>query len=337
MKTCVRSLLIVTVAAVFAAGFLAKTAAQKRGDNFSHSTATHKKINCNSCHKVPTANWASASKFPDTVDYPDHASCIRCHRTDFFRSNRPAICAICHTNVSPRGETRFDFPLRNRSQEFSTIFPHNVHQDILAGIQKKYDVAVAHFVNVKFVKTDDPPRPQFNNCAICHKTMADLPQYATRSLLPAKPLTEPAAETFTARAEFFKDAPNNHASCFSCHYQSQKPVGTDCASCHRLTAPYFETSVVRRYSLKFDHQEKEHAVKDCMACHIRIAQNFDVRSLTDADVPILSCKQCHEARLKEEIGKREDSLAAKQAVFQCAFCHTSAIGSFQIPSSHRIR
>jgi hypothetical protein len=211
-----------------------------------------------------------------------------------------------------------------------------VHQDIIAGVPKKYsEVAVAHFVNVKFVRADDPPPPRFNNCAICHQTAANLPSYATRRLLPGQQLTAPAAENFTAKAEFFKDGPSGHASCFTCHYQNQKPVSTDCASCHRLAAPYFEANTIVRYSLKFDHQEKEHAVKDCMSCHIRIAQNFDLRSMTDADVPVLSCTPCHATPLKEEIDKRENTIAAKQAIFQCSYCHTSAIGSFPVPSSHR--
>jgi hypothetical protein len=345
MKTFVRSLLIVPVIAVFAAGFLMKTTAQKRGDSFSHRTAAHARVNCNSCHKVPTANWQSVRQFPDVADYPDHDSCIQCHRDDFFRSNRPAICAICHVNVSPRGEARFVFPLRSRSQEFSTIFPHNAHQDIIAGVQRKYDVAVAHFVTAKFETADDPP--QFNNCTICHKTADGLPPYATRSLAGTQPLTEPAADTFTARAEFFKSSPTGHESCFACHYQSQKPVRTDCASCHRLTAPYFASNAVLRYSLKFNHLEKRknnpgedcpvgcHSSTDCMSCHIRIAQNSDLRSLTTADVPIITCMQCHANNLNEEIGKREKSIAEKQAVFQCNYCHTPAIGSFKIPSSHR--
>ena len=328
------------VALILAASFLDKSAAQKRREEFLHSTAAHKKIACNSCHKVPTPNWASAREFPDVADYPGHASCVGCHRSDFFRSNRPTICAICHVNVSPRGEARFAFPLQNRSQEFSTIFPHNVHQDILVSEEKsprenRYRVAAAHFIKVGFERSDDP---QFNNCAICHKTMASLPQFAPRSLLRGKLLAEPAAETFIPQAEFFKDAPVNHASCFSCHYQNQKPVRTDCAGCHRLAAPYFASNVVPRYSLKFNHQSKEH-VKDCMTCHVRITQISDLRALKDADVPALTCStsSCHGPKLKEEIDKREKSIAEKQTVFQCNYCHTSMVGSYEIPVSHRNR
>ena len=121
-KKRIRIFLIVLTAFVFAASFWNTVSAQKGRDNFSHSTASHKKINCASCHKNPTANWTSARGFPDVADYPGHASCIGCHRADFFRGNRPAICTICHVNVSPRGKARFAFPVKSRSQEFRNDF-----------------------------------------------------------------------------------------------------------------------------------------------------------------------------------------------------------------------
>ncbi len=337
-KNRIRLFLIALTAFAFAASFLERTSAQKGRDSFSHSTAAHKKIDCASCHKNPTANWTSARGFPDVADYPDHDSCIGCHRNDFFRGNRPAICAICHVNVSPRGKARFAFPVKSRSQEFSTVFPHDVHQDIIASNEKKYEqVAVAHFVKAGFKFIDDEDKkPQFNNCAICHQTPDDLPKYTTLKPLRTESLTNPAAENFIARAEFFKNNPDNHASCFNCHYQGQKPTRTDCAGCHRLTAPYFESGIVRRFSLKFNHASENHANKDCTVCHIRITQTSDLRMLTNADVPLLTCSSssCHGDELRDEIGKREKSISDKQTIFHCNYCHTSEIGSFKIPASH---
>src|SRR5215212_4800145 len=50
---------------------------------FSHATAQHRKA-CDSCHTNPSENWAqvraSDAAFPDITDYPEHASCIDCHR-----------------------------------------------------------------------------------------------------------------------------------------------------------------------------------------------------------------------------------------------------------------
>lgn len=336
-KNRVKILFLVLAIFAFAASFWNKTSAQKGRDTFLHGSASHKKINCSSCHKNPTSNWSSARGYPDVADYPDHDSCINCHRSDFFRGNRPAICSICHTNVSPRGEARFPFPVKNRSQEFETIFPHDVHQNIIASNEKKSDVAVAHFVKANFrTMVDDDKKTQFNNCAICHPTATVLPQFTTFKPNKTESLVEPSADNFTAKPEFFKDMPDNHASCFNCHYQAQKPVRTDCAGCHRLTSPYFESKTVRRYSLKFDHASENHANKDCTTCHIRITQTSDLRSLLNADVPLLTCStsSCHGDELSDEIGKREKSIADKEKIFQCNYCHTSAIGSFKIPASH---
>ncbi len=340
MKNRIRLFLIALVAAFSAASLLPVTTAQKRRDNFSHATASHKKIDCSSCHKVPTANWIQARGFPDVADYPGHDSCIQCHRNDFFRGNRPAICSTCHVTSSPRGEARFAFPVRSRSQEFSTIFPHDVHQNLIASSKKRRsDVAVAHFVRAGFTAAADDDKPQFNNCAICHATPAEVPKFESRIRGSLQPLTDAAAESFTPTAAFFKDAPNTHASCFNCHYQNQKPNRTDCAGCHVLTKPYFESNVIKRFSLKFNHQDKDHINKDCTTCHVRITQNADLKTMMNADVPILTCStsSCHGDNIKTEISQREASITASQPAFQCTYCHTPSIGRFQIPPSHQSR
>src|SRR5919109_945765 len=46
---------------------------------FSHATKEHRE-DCSKCHNIPTKNWQTARQFPDVADYPDHASCVRCHR-----------------------------------------------------------------------------------------------------------------------------------------------------------------------------------------------------------------------------------------------------------------
>lgn len=336
-KTRLKVLFAVLVGLMVVASFWNKAAAQPGSDEFSHSTASHKKINCSSCHKIPTANWTSARGFPDIADYPDHSSCVQCHRNDFFRGNRPTICTVCHVAAGPRAKERFEFPVSQRSQEFETIFPHDVHQNIIASNEKKRHVAVAHFVNASFIRIDDDDKkPQFNNCTICHPSATVVPEFKSYDPIKTEILTTPATEVFIPKAEFFKNMPNSHESCFNCHYQAQRPVRTDCASCHRLSSPYFESNVVRRFSLKFDHASENHANKDCTSCHVRITQTADLRNLINADVPLLTCStsSCHGKELSSEIGKREKSINDKQQVFQCIYCHSTAIGSFKIPSSH---
>lgn len=339
MRGRVRIILVVAVAMLFGASFLNVSTAQRRKGSFSHASASHIKINCSSCHKNPTANWVAARGFPDVADYPGHASCVGCHRSDFFAGNRPAICAGCHTNPGPRGAARFPFPVRTRSQEFATIFPHDVHQDLIASNDPRKDVAVAHFVNVSFHTADDPKAQVFNNCAVCHETASTLPKFGTRGLPPLKPLAEAATDGFGPAAAFFKTSPNSHASCFTCHYQNQKPDRTNCAGCHTLTAPYFESDEIARYSLKFNHLSTNHANKDCTTCHVRITQNSDLKTMTTADVPIQTCStsSCHGPAITGEITKREAALAERQPTFQCIYCHTPEIGRFPVPPSHQNR
>jgi nitrate/TMAO reductase-like tetraheme cytochrome c subunit len=309
--------------------------AQNR-DRFSHATGAHKRLDCGSCHKMPTANWVSARGYPDVADFPGHASCINCHRREFFAGNRPAICAGCHVNPGPRGAARFPFPVPSRSQEFSTIFPHNIHQDVIAKRVDDGEIVVAHFVKASFSITRDDP-PQFNNCAICHETTKALPKTVDRIPIGLQPLGQAGVDAFVPKPSFFKDKPDGHASCFTCHYQGVKPAAASCAGCHSLTPPYFERQEIARYSLKFDHQQKEHSVRDCMTCHLRISQNADVRTLKDADVPFIACVQCHGDKISEELAKRAETTAAKQPAYQCSYCHTTAVGRFPVPTSHEQR
>ena len=325
--------------AIFAASFLPRSSAQQR-DRFSHASASHKKLECASCHKMPTSNWVAARGYPDVAQFPGHAACAKCHTRDFFVGNKPAFCAGCHTNASPRSAPLFPFPVRSRSHEFSTIFPHSIHQDVIASTRKGSPVAVAHFVNAAFARVPEDA-PTFNNCTICHESTKTLPKFAARVPAGDKPLAASTAENFTPVAAFFKSMPSGHASCFQCHYQGVKPAATNCAGCHQLTAPYSASAIVKRYSLKFSHDEvnekgdKVHT-RDCMTCHVRIAANGDLKTLKDADVPIMTCTACHNhaSDLKKELDSRADSIDKKTPAFQCAYCHTTNVGVYPVPSSH---
>src|SRR5215210_7033805 len=143
--------------------FSGESATQSRND-FLHNTAAHKKIQCSSCHKVPTGNWRSSRGYPDVADYPGHAACFSCHKSEFFAGNKPAICAGCHVNPGPRGGARLPFPVRTRPTDFSTIFPHDLHQNILASRIDKKELAVVHYVKAGLFSPDDPPA-RFNSCA----------------------------------------------------------------------------------------------------------------------------------------------------------------------------
>ena len=321
---------------------------------FSHNTRAHKEgkyKDCSSCHALPTKNWASARRdsFPDVATYPSHTSCFGCHTKDIY-SRGGAFCGNCHVVPTMRARAVLPFPARSRPGQFTTLFPHNVHQDLIAENRRETVYSPAHFVRASFgaLPTIQDNKPNFYNCAICHTTASKVRKYGARRAAGLKPLGEIIPDTFESPvvAPFFKDSPANHSSCFNCHYQYKNlPAGKQsCAGCHEASKPFREREVTERYSLKFNHDRVGHVEKDCMSCHLRIAQNNDIRSMKDADVPILACLQCHatqeEQRSKSilniEIAQREDSIAKNERpIFQCTYCHTSAVGRLETPASHR--
>ena len=333
-------------------------------NNFVHSIPAHRE-SCSSCHKSPTGLSTAETltgedyKYPDITDYPDHDACISCHRQQFFKGARPAICSICHTKVSPRDKARFAFPQTGKSGEFATRFPHDVHQDIIAELEnpspRGNGIAAAHFVNAGLAlpaRVQDDKKNDFNNCTICHapaaakvyNTVARRPQLValeTGMVIPSH------REKITAPAGYFKTLPSGHDSCFNCHYSEQQPTRNNCAGCHiQRGSPVSESSVIQRFSLKFNHNEPAenggtgpHDV-ECANCHVRITQSADVRTL-DPDVPVLTCatSSCHGAKLKMEISERTDALEEKQKnpqleIKSCSYCHNTFIGSYQVPKSH---
>ncbi|HEU4932923.1 MAG TPA: hypothetical protein VFT48_12660 [Pyrinomonadaceae bacterium] len=113
---------------------------------FSHATPKHQAA-CNTCHKVPTKN---ATAYPDIKDYPDHDACVSCHRPQFFKGARPPICSVCHSKTSPRDEVRYAFRNPTSKLQFTTEFPHDRHQDVIAMLRFSH------------------AQQSYNNCTICH-------------------------------------------------------------------------------------------------------------------------------------------------------------------------
>lgn len=365
MKPVFTILFIAVAAVAFCSVVIEPTSAQRRARAFSHNTPAHrtgKYTDCAFCHKLPTTNWAAPrpdklEPFPDVANFPNpHGQanatvCISCHTRDVY-TDGGVFCGTCHTVASMRargGAGVLPFPVRGRARQFSTIFPHSTHQDLLA--VNRRDVAVAHFVQASFsradIRADDKAPPDFYNCSICHKTDDKMPRFAARKFADLKPLAQVVTDTFErpVTAAFFKTSPASHASCFTCHYQYQNlPEGKrSCAGCHEQTQPYVEKRALERYSIKFDHQRAGHVEKDCASCHVRIAQNADIKTLKDADVPVAACWSCHATQEEDrtrkilfvEIEARDKSIADKQPAFQCTYCHTSNVGRFEIPSTHR--
>jgi hypothetical protein len=358
MRLFLRSIFVVLAAALFGSTFLTHSSAQLAGKTFSHLTKSHQYADCKICHTLPSRNWMSpradkSDPFPDVTDYPfnvpdtrgsaKHTACFGCHTKDIYL-NGGIFCAGCHIAAGPRarpGSGLRPFPNKAHGTQFVTIFPHDVHQDVIASKDSRHDVAIGHFAFARFTAPPANRKPEFYNCSVCHQTPNSLPKYAARKPISDQKPLPAAADNFKPTAEYFKNVPMNHASCFSCHYQRIQPVSTNCAGCHKLAdKPYFPSDVVERYTLKFSHEqlgkrsqvgERVHA-KDCMTCHVRTAGSSDLQALKnkkEPEVPFSTCVSCHSDDIKDQLEKRE-----KDKTFQCAYCHTPAIGRYEKPESH---
>ena len=308
---------------------------------FLHSSDKHKSLQCNDCHKIPTA-WNAKRDFPDVADFPDHEACVRCHRQQFFTRQAmvgtgPSICTVCHVRAAPREGGRFAFGSPNNSdqaakpkqeRQFTIEFPHDKHQNAIARVewQGMQTAARPSHHRLKPVAFDDK-KPDYNNCSICHRTDMNLAAIA----LPA-PNTDPAI------LHPFKSMPHAHDACFDCHWRDLKPVSNDCAGCHKLTAVAFAPATLpKRISAKFAHEggKGEH-VMECTTCHINITRAATLRGLAP-DVPIAACASCHKDDKKITYPKAvtiEEEFTQYKKTGECTYCHTPDVGKKKPPPSH---
>ena len=288
---------------------------------FSHATKKHQ-AECSTCHKIPSEGWQKTKSHPDITDYPDHAACVSCHRPQFFRTDRPVICSVCHTKVSPRDDARFPFRKPTSLLQFSIIFPHDKHQDVIAQLQPPLVFPRATFNH----RVDDKAQ-LYNNCTICHVQQTDAP----------RPPNNAWADGFVPDTASFKTAPSGHASCFNCHWKSQQPIAGNCAGCHaRADNPYLAANSPVRISLKFNHErggEKKNHVAECTTCHINITKSATLRGLKP-DVPITACTECHNKDGLRQDVSRELAAIDKNPAFVCVYCHTSEVGKRDPPPRH---
>lgn len=177
---------------------------------------------CATCHTIPALNLSVASNAYDIKDYPKHESCLGCHRQQFFKGARPAICANCHTVVSPRGDVRFPFPktAERADSDFALNYPHKNHVKSTMLIQFKTAFGASSNTQA--------------TCTYCHKV--DETNYK-----PPKGLA--ADDKFPSKGTFMT-RPNGHATCFQCHWREdvenrkQPPLATQCAECHKPNAAH---------------------------------------------------------------------------------------------------
>lgn len=354
-----------------------KVATQKKPrldyTKFSHQThVITRKLACNSCHKVPSKNWKEVRKgdaaFPDVTDFPEHASCLNCHREQFFARERPApaICANCHVNNSPKDTSRYLFPSlgdvndpmkksRKFVSEFGVGFPHDKHIDVVGfNAPRPGKDPRGWFVTVSLQekKKDGPPK----SCPVCHETYQpqgnSSEEYVTR---PPKNI----GDAFWLKKGTFKTTPSSHTVCFTCHSADSgiAPAPTECNVCHKLasaqtlkvdfdprlatTMGITDATILSKWSRRisagaFRHEGGEHPDLNCMNCHTVPTMNtLDAKTLK---VPVRSCggaDGCHVTATTDDGGALnfEIDQKKKDATFVCTKCHIT-FGREGIPDDH---
>jgi len=231
---------------------------------FSHQThAVAQKLACNSCHKVPSKNFKEFRKgdaaFPDVTDFPEHSSCLSCHKEQFFARERPApsICSNCHIAVTPKDTARWLFPslgdvtdpkLKRRVfvSEFGVGFPHDKHIDVvglnripfrggLAAALSGSSPTLNDVTTVAVSFQEKKPAPP-KSCPVCHQTYQ--PQGNSSEEYVTKP-PKNIGDAFWLKKGTFKTIPDSHTICFTCHSADSgiAPEPKDCNTCHKLIQP----------------------------------------------------------------------------------------------------
>lgn len=336
---------------------------------FSHTThAVTQKLACNSCHKVPSKNWKELRKgdaaFADVTDFPEHDTCLGCHRTQFFARERPApaICSNCHIAVTPRDTARWLFPslgdvtdpkLKRREfvSEFGVGFPHDKHLDV---VSLNSNDRRQLFASVAFQeKKPAPPK----SCPVCHETYQ--PQGKSSEEYITKP-PKTLGDAFWLKKGTFKTIPNSHTICFTCHSADSglPPEPRNCEMCHKLVSPMqfkvdFDPKLAapmgadkimrarwsRRISAgAFRHEAGEHPDLSCLNCHNASSASFSTVDPDTLKVPVRSCggpDGCHITPTAGDGGALNYEIDArkKDPKFVCTKCHVT-FGAEPIPADH---
>lgn len=338
---------------------------------FSHQThVVAQKLVCVSCHRVPSKNWKEVrlgdAAFPDVSDFPEHSSCLDCHRKQFFARERPApvICSNCHIAISPRDSSRWLFPslgdltdpkLKRREfvSEFGVGFPHDKHLDVV-GFNDFNRERNALFVVVSIQEKKEERQPK--SCPVCHETYQ--PQGNSSEEYVTK-LAKNLGDRFWLKKGTFKTIPKSHTVCFTCHNADSgiAPQPKDCDACHKLATPLqfkvdfdpklpavmgiADRNVLGRWSRRiasgtFRHEGGEHPELNCLGCHnVATFNTLDPKTLK---VPMRSCggvDGCHITAKTDDGGALNFELdqRKKDRKFVCTKCHVS-FGSEGIPEDH---
>lgn len=305
---------------------------------FSHSThVTKQKLACDSCHKFPTKNWKEVRKgdaaFPDVAEFPEHASCLNCHRQQFFARERPApkICSNCHVKATPIDTSRHVFPSlgeTNVVSEFRVHFPHDKHAD-------------AECKDCHETDNPKPSSPTHAMCFTCHNQESELaplpPNCDTCHKLPGAKVFAHALPQASSDFSQFKHDNRNHARlpCLLCHRRENnsaqptlpgKADHAPCAGCHAQQFANSASAIctichtdvqsgkvkafppLRSFDARFDHSK--HTASACAACH-RKSRGGVALSIPARLNAHVTCFSCH----------TPNAQANGRNISSCSTCH----------------
>jgi hypothetical protein len=344
---------------------------------FSHKThVTQEKLACDSCHKFPTKNWKEVRKadaaFPDVAEFPEHSSCLNCHRQQFFARQRPApaICSNCHVKVTPRDTSRFLFPSlgdildpskqrRDLVTEFAINFPHDKHVDVVGlNVPALSPPNRVGFVSISWQQKIPPKESsEPKSCPVCHQTYQ--PQGKSDEEYVTKP-PKNLGDAFWLKKGTFKTIPISHTVCFTCHNPDLgiSPAPSECNACHKLaTSPTVlkidfdpklaetigvtDKTVLTRWHQRissgaFRHEGGEHPNISCTNCHnVSTMNTLDMKTLV---VPVRSCggaEGCHVTATTDDGGILNYEIDQRKTKpdFVCTKCHIT-YGKESVPEDH---
>jgi len=316
--------------------------------SFSHSThVTKQKLACDSCHKFPTKNWKEVRKgdaaFPDVAEFPEHSSCLNCHRQQFFARERPApkICSSCHVKATPVDTSRLPFPSLGGASfvsEFHVAFPHDKHTDTACADchqaakpeDKDFKMRpLTHATCFTCHNQESELAPLPPNCDACHKQG---PSHSTQGReLFAHVIFRPAADYSQFKHDNAQHArlpcllchrrENNspqptlpgkaaHAPCTGCHAQQfANPASEICTICHTevQSGKIKAFPPLRTFDVRFDHAKHSAA---CATCH-RQGRNGVALSIPSKLNAHVACFSCH----------TPNAQANGRNISSCGTCH----------------
>ena len=333
---------------------------------FSHLTAQHKQ-SCDSCHKFPSKNWKDVRSgddaFPDVTEYPEHNTCLGCHRKQFFARERPVprICSNCHVNAKPVETSRHPFPSLGEKfllsakaigfiSDFRVAFPHNKHLEVIARNPNSLAIEQVKFVPVAWFLRVDESEPK--SCATCHQTHQPQGQQAEEFV--TKPPTD-LGDAFWLKKGTFKTRPISHAACFTCHNQESElgPLPPDCNACHKFSTSampddfasnssttksndWWTTVAWRNRVSSGTFRHESHPDLACTKCHD--PSSMDTTHINTLKVAVASCggaEGCHVTATADDGGilNYEIDQRKTDAKFVCSKCHL-VFGTEPVPTTH---